>query len=374
MMDVILANKLDQGDPRRSASAAGRRRRPAPLGRRRRSPARPARRRAHPPGAPDPDLPPSPTVGHRRQRPPHQPRPAPAAHRASATSTGSPATPPRTPACTRPRRPRNSSVDIVARRIPAKFGLDPIRDVQVLTPMHRGPAGAGALNALLQDALTPQRDGTLEKRYGDRVFRVGDKVIQLRNNYTKGKAGIFNGTVATVTGLSLQEQTLTVLTDEDEHDRLRLRRTRRTRPRLRDHRPPLPRQRIPRRGDPAHHLLLDDAATQPALHRRHPRQATHRPRRIPPCTRPSRPHPRSRTPPHRTHPPTPTRRIDGISVAWAERQARSVSSACPRDPGHVHAAHPDRAGECRFRKPVSAAAATDPRPPRLLWASGTHES
>jgi exodeoxyribonuclease V alpha subunit len=108
-------------------------------------------------------------------------------------------------------------VDIVARRIPAKFGLDPVRDVQVLTPMHRGPAGAGALNAVLQDALAPQRDGTLEKRYGDRVFRVGDKVIQLRNNYTKGKAGIFNGTVATVTGLSLQEQTLTVLTDEDEH-------------------------------------------------------------------------------------------------------------------------------------------------------------
>lgn len=109
------------------------------------------------------------------------------------------------------------AVDIVARRIPAKFGLDPIRDVQVLTPTHRGPAGAGALNALLQDALTPQRDGTLEKHYGDRAFRVGDKVIQLRNNYNKGKAGIFNGTVATVTGLSLQEQTLTVLTDEDEH-------------------------------------------------------------------------------------------------------------------------------------------------------------
>jgi exodeoxyribonuclease V alpha subunit len=108
-------------------------------------------------------------------------------------------------------------VDIVARRIPAKFGLHPVRDVQVLTPMHRGPARAGALNALLQDALTPQGDATAEKRYGDRAFRIGDKVIQLRNNYTKGKAGIFNGTVATVTGLSLQEQTVTVLTDEDEH-------------------------------------------------------------------------------------------------------------------------------------------------------------
>ncbi len=108
-------------------------------------------------------------------------------------------------------------VDIVARRVPAKFHLHPVRDIQVLTPMHRGPAGAGNLNSLLQDALTPQRDGTPEKRYGDRVFRTGDKVIQLRNNYNKGKAGVFNGTVGTVTGLSLEEQTLTVVTDEDEH-------------------------------------------------------------------------------------------------------------------------------------------------------------
>jgi exodeoxyribonuclease V alpha subunit len=107
-------------------------------------------------------------------------------------------------------------VDIVARRIPAKFGLDPVRDIQVLTPTHRGPAGAGNLNALLQEALTPHRDQAPEKWYGGRVFRAGDKVTQLRNNYDKGKAGIFNGTVGVVTGLSLQDQVLTVLTDEDE--------------------------------------------------------------------------------------------------------------------------------------------------------------
>ena len=107
-------------------------------------------------------------------------------------------------------------VDIVAHRIPAKFGLDPVRDIQVLTPMHRGPAGAGNLNTLLQDALIPERDGTPEKRYGGRVFRVGDKVTQLRNNYNKGKAGIFNGTIGVLANLSLQEQTVSVLTDEDE--------------------------------------------------------------------------------------------------------------------------------------------------------------
>jgi exodeoxyribonuclease V alpha subunit len=107
-------------------------------------------------------------------------------------------------------------VDIVARRLPATFGLHPVRDVQVLAPMHRGPAGAGNLNQLLQQALTPARDGAPERRYGGRVFRVGDKVTQLRNNYDKGTAGVFNGTVGTVTALSLENRALTVLTDEDE--------------------------------------------------------------------------------------------------------------------------------------------------------------
>jgi exodeoxyribonuclease V alpha subunit len=108
------------------------------------------------------------------------------------------------------------TVDIVANRIPRRFGLEPRRDVQVLAPMHRGPAGAGNLNALLQEALTPHQEGRPERRYGGRVFRVGDKVTQLRNNYDKGVAGVFNGTVGVVTGLSLEDQTLTVRTDEDE--------------------------------------------------------------------------------------------------------------------------------------------------------------
>src|SRR5690348_8359 len=107
-------------------------------------------------------------------------------------------------------------VDIVARRIPARFGLDPRRDIQVLCPMHRGPAGAGNLNQLLQEALTPSRDSAPERRYGGRVFRIGDKVTQLRNNYDKGAAGVFNGTVGVVTAMSPEDHTLTVRTDEDE--------------------------------------------------------------------------------------------------------------------------------------------------------------
>ncbi|MFF0392821.1 ATP-dependent RecD-like DNA helicase [Kitasatospora sp. NPDC004615] len=108
------------------------------------------------------------------------------------------------------------TVDVVARRIPQRFGLDPRRDVQVLAPMHRGPAGAGALNTLLQSAVTPAREGLPERRFGGRTFRVGDKVTQIRNNYDKGRSGVFNGTVGVVTSLSVDDQRLTVMTDEDE--------------------------------------------------------------------------------------------------------------------------------------------------------------
>lgn len=118
-------------------------------------------------------------------------------------------------ACDDPEATAELVVDIVTRRIPRRFGLHP-RDVQVLTPMHRGPAGAGNLNGVLQQALAPARPGTPERRHGARVFRPGDKVIQIRNNYDKGAAGVFNGTVGVVTALDPDRHTLTVRTDEDE--------------------------------------------------------------------------------------------------------------------------------------------------------------
>jgi exodeoxyribonuclease V alpha subunit len=107
-------------------------------------------------------------------------------------------------------------VDIVANRLPRRFGLDARRDVQVLCPMHRGPAGAGVLNERLQAALTPAQSGVAERRFGGRVYRVGDKVMQVRNNYDKGTAGVFNGSVGVVTALSLEDQELRVRLDEDE--------------------------------------------------------------------------------------------------------------------------------------------------------------
>jgi exodeoxyribonuclease V alpha subunit len=112
-----------------------------------------------------------------------------------------------------PERAAELVVDIVANRLPRRFGLDPRTQVQVLCPSHRGPAGAGALNQRLQQALTPADPARPERRYGGRVYRLGDKVTQVRNNYDKG---VFNGTVGVVTALSVEEQQLRVATDDDQ--------------------------------------------------------------------------------------------------------------------------------------------------------------
>src|SRR5262249_6131229 len=69
---------------------------------------------------------------------------------------------------------------LIARRVPGKFGLDPFEDIQVLTPMHKGLLGAASLNAELQQLLNPAAASLTR---GTRSFRVGDKVMQIRNNY-----------------------------------------------------------------------------------------------------------------------------------------------------------------------------------------------
>ncbi|WP_199776509.1 ATP-dependent RecD-like DNA helicase [Nocardiopsis sp. SBT366] len=119
-------------------------------------------------------------------------------------------------ACDEAEETAETVVDVVARRIPRRFALDPRRDVQVLTPMKGGPAGSVNLNAALQTALTPPGDHVPERRLGGRVYRVGDKVTQVRNNYDKGANGVFNGTLGVVTGIDQVGQELTVRTDEDE--------------------------------------------------------------------------------------------------------------------------------------------------------------
>jgi exodeoxyribonuclease V alpha subunit len=78
-------------------------------------------------------------------------------------------------------------VRMVAERIPQSFGFDPMEDVQVLAPMRRGSCGTQALNERIQHALNPKG---AEFKSGDRRFRVGDRVMQMSNNYDKG---VFNG-------------------------------------------------------------------------------------------------------------------------------------------------------------------------------------
>ena len=101
-------------------------------------------------------------------------------------------------------------VEVVSTRIPARFGLDPLEDVQVLSPMHRGAAGVAALNEALQAALNPPADDKPEARFGDRAFRLGDKVMQIRNNYDKD---VFNGDLGRVTAIDRVDQRVTVTFD-----------------------------------------------------------------------------------------------------------------------------------------------------------------
>lgn len=98
-------------------------------------------------------------------------------------------------------------VKLVTTSIPNKFRFDPIEDIQVLSPMHRGEVGVAQLNLALQAALNPPQSGKREWRSGGRVFRIGDKVYQARNNYDKQ---VFNGDLGRVVALDLEDQTITV--------------------------------------------------------------------------------------------------------------------------------------------------------------------
>ncbi|HWA75858.1 MAG TPA: ATP-dependent RecD-like DNA helicase [Polyangiaceae bacterium] len=100
--------------------------------------------------------------------------------------------------------------ELVTVRIPRRFGLDPLKDVQVLTPMHRGPVGTVALNELLQQALNP--DGPALEVRGQK-FRERDKVLQTKNDYDNE---VFNGDVGVVTRVDVGERKLRVRFDGGE--------------------------------------------------------------------------------------------------------------------------------------------------------------
>jgi exodeoxyribonuclease V alpha subunit len=99
-------------------------------------------------------------------------------------------------------------IDLVRTRIPKRFGLDPICDIQVLCPMNRGGVGARSLNIELQTALNPSGDNKVE-RFGS-TFAPGDKVMQIENDYDKE---VYNGDIGYVEGVDLNEGELTASFD-----------------------------------------------------------------------------------------------------------------------------------------------------------------
>lgn len=99
-------------------------------------------------------------------------------------------------------------VDLVRDHIPRRFGLNAVDDIQVLSPMHKGSCGAANLNAMLQEALNPQ---TLRLQRGERQFRLGDKVMQIRNNYDKD---VFNGDIGRIVHVHPEDREMTVRFDE----------------------------------------------------------------------------------------------------------------------------------------------------------------
>ena len=94
--------------------------------------------------------------------------------------------------------------ELCTKRLPAYYKVHPVHDIQVLCPMHRGETGAANLNAVLQDALNPS---TLSLKYGGCEYRLGDKVMQVKNNYDKN---VFNGDIGSISRIDMEERTLVI--------------------------------------------------------------------------------------------------------------------------------------------------------------------
>ena len=109
-----------------------------------------------------------------------------------------------------PEAAADTILELCARRLPERYALDPIDDIQVLAPMHKGTAGAQVLNVRLQECLNP---AGAQHTLGGRTFRVGDKVMQIRNNYDKD---VFNGDLGRVVAVEPEAAQMAVRIDQRE--------------------------------------------------------------------------------------------------------------------------------------------------------------
>ena len=118
-----------------------------------------------------------------------------------------------------PERARDVVVRLCKERIPSAFGLDPLRDVQVLSPMHRGAAGTEGLNRALQEALNPRGQPVeLAGAQAGRSLRVGDKVMQVRNDYERD---VFNGDVGVIVSARRDDEDEAIVEVDFEGRRVR---------------------------------------------------------------------------------------------------------------------------------------------------------
>lgn len=118
-------------------------------------------------------------------------------------------------------------IELCQDRLPRFNGYDPLKDIQILTPMKKGDTGVNIINEKMQETLNPQKNGKAEKKVGDITFRVGDKVMQVKNNYKQKwrltedhkiieeGEGVFNGDYGFITNIDNEDGELTILFDDN---------------------------------------------------------------------------------------------------------------------------------------------------------------
>lgn len=122
----------------------------------------------------------------------------------------------------------NTIISLCKERLPNFYGVDSLKDIQILTPMKKGEVGINSLNKHLQSILNPKDNSKSEKQIGDEILRVGDKVMQIKNNYTiewkivkdgleiDSGEGVFNGDFGYILDIDNEERILKVLFDDEK--------------------------------------------------------------------------------------------------------------------------------------------------------------
>jgi len=117
----------------------------------------------------------------------------------------------------------NSIVDLCINRLPKKYGVNPMAQIQVITPTRKGPSGVNILNEKLQFALNPPTKMKKEKNFKNILFREGDKIMQIKNNYTiewekqeddSSGVGVFNGDVGFIEKINFDKENVKVIFDD----------------------------------------------------------------------------------------------------------------------------------------------------------------